>query len=155
MRRIMYTMFTLLCFGCANNTSKTMKMENTEAFEIAEEESTLHFSEADAYSVLIQQKIQEYLDKKELLKTNPDFIIETKEHEFLSIKNGGKLKNIEFISPFEIVSDSVKKAVTRVVLEHETDTIISFIKTSYTTMDSKIFKTHKIEFKKEGYSKSN
>lgn len=146
MRRIMYIMFTLLCFGCANNTSKTMKMENTEAFEIEEEESSPYFSETDAYSILIQQKLQEHLDKKALLKTNPDFNIETKEYKFLSIKNGGKLKNIEFISPFKIVSDSVKKVAIKVVLEHETDTILTRIKTSVIEIDGEQLLSTKVSF---------
>lgn len=146
MRRIIYIMFTLLCFGCANNTSKTIKMEDTEAFEIAEEESTSYFSEADAYSIVIQQKLQEYLDKKALLKTNPDFKVETEDHKLLSTKNGDKLKRIEFISPFEIVSDSVKKVAIKVVLEHETDTILTLIKTSVIEIDGEQLLSTKVSF---------
>ncbi|WP_438711368.1 hypothetical protein ACSTS3_00440 [Aquimarina muelleri] len=148
MKKVMYAMVILLCFGCANNNSKTIKMEDSRAFEITEEASTSYLSEADAYSILIQQKLQEYLDKKTLLKTNPDFNTETEEYKLISIKNNPNIKRIELISPFEIVSDSIKKVVTKVVLEHQTDTIITFIKTSTIVIDNKTYKTHKIAFKK-------
>ena len=126
-----------------------MEMDAVESFEKVEEQSEL--SEDDAYTLIITQKLQEYLDKKTLAKTNPDFTIDTNKHELLSAEEGVQLKHINFITPFEAVSDSVKRVVTRVVLEHQTDTIITLIKTSIITIDNEVFKTHKIEFeKKEG-----
>ncbi len=123
-----------------------MEMNAAESFEKVEEQSDL--SEDDAYSLIISQKLQEYLDKKTLARTNPDFTIDTNKNELLSAEKGGQLKHINFITSFETVSDSVKKVATQVILEHQTDTIITLIKTSIITIDNEVFKTHKIEFEK-------
>ncbi|WP_152538637.1 hypothetical protein [Aquimarina macrocephali] len=146
MKRLIYIIVLLFSFGCANNASKSMEMDTVESFEKVEEQSEL--SEHDAYTLIISQKLQEYLDKKTLAKTNPDFTVDTNKNELLSIEEGAQLKHINFITPFETVSDSVKKVVTQVVLEHQTDTIITLIKTSIITIDNEVFKTHKIEFEK-------
>lgn len=146
MRKFIYTILVLLCFGCAKNASKIMNTENSEAFEILEEEPTPYLSKTEAYSILIQQKLQEYLDKAVLMKTNPGFNIETEGYKLLSNKHSTKLKRIELISPFEIVSDSVKKVVTKVVLEHQTDTIITYIKTSVIKIDGEELLSTKISF---------
>ncbi|WP_132066268.1 hypothetical protein [Aquimarina spinulae] len=146
MKRLIYIIVLLFSFGCANNTSKSMEMNAAESFEKVEEQSDL--SEDDAYSLIISQKLQEYLDKKTLARTNPDFTIDTNKNELLSAEKGGQLKHINFITPFETVSDSVKKVATQVILEHQTDTIITLIKTSIITIDNEVFKTHKIEFEK-------
>ncbi|PKV52727.1 hypothetical protein ATE84_4848 [Aquimarina sp. MAR_2010_214] len=144
MKRLIYIIVFLFSLGCANNASKSMEMDTVESFEKTEEQSNL--SEDDAYTLIITQKLQEYLDKKTLAKTNPDFTTDTNKNELLSTEEGAQLKHIDFITPFETVSDSVQKVVTRVVLEHQTDTIITFIKTSIITIDNEVFRTHKIEF---------
>ncbi|EZH72559.1 hypothetical protein ATO12_20705 [Aquimarina atlantica] len=146
MKKFIYIIVLLCSLGCANNASKSMEMDAVESFEKIEEQSDL--SEDDAYTIIITQKLQEYLDRKTLAKTNPDFTIDTHKNKLFSTEEGAQLKHINFITPFETVSDSVKKVATQVVLEHQTDTIITLIKTSTITIDNEVFKTHKIEFEK-------
>ncbi len=121
-----------------------MEMDASESFEKIEEES--EFSENDAYTLIIKQKLQEYIDKKALAKANPDFVIDTGKSKLLTIKTDTRLKQIDFITPFENVSDSIKKVTTRVVLEHQVDTILTFIKTSETEIDGEQLQTTKISF---------
>ena len=147
MKKFIYTIVFLLSISCANNASKTMEIEASETFEIEEqEEEQSDFSENDAYTLLVTQKLQEYIDLKALAKANPDFTIDTNENKLLSIEEGIKLKNINFISPFEAVSDSVKKAITRVVMNHKVDTILTFIKTSEIEIDGELLINTKVSF---------
>jgi hypothetical protein len=144
MKKMIYIIVLLFSLGCANNASKSMEMDASESFEKIEEES--EFSENDAYTLIIKQKLQEYIDKKALAKANPDFVIDTGKSKLLTIKTDTRLKQIDFITPFENVSDSIKKVTTRVVLEHQVDTILTFIKTSETEIDGEQLQTTKISF---------
>lgn len=144
MKKFIYISLFLLSFGCANKRSNSIDLETSEAYKLEDKQSYL--SENDAYTLLITQKLQEYIDTKTLAKTNPDFTIKTDQNKQLPLEEGTKIKHINFISPFETVSDSIKKVTTRVVLDHNTDTILTFIKTSKIEIDGKQLLTTKISF---------
>ncbi|WP_128755303.1 hypothetical protein [Aquimarina sediminis] len=147
MKKFTYIIISLLSFGCANNASsesKTMDIEASESYIEAEEASEI--SENDAYILLITQKLEEYLDRETLAITNPNFNVKIDSSKLLSTEKGTKLKKVSFISSFEAISDSVKKVTTKVVLDHKTDTILTFIKTSKIEIDGEQLISTKISF---------
>ncbi len=144
MKKFIYILLFLLSFGCANKRSNSRDLEPHKTYEL--EKKQLDLSENDAYTLLITQKLEEYIDTKTLAKANPDFVIKTDQKKLLSLEEGTKIKHINFISPFESISDSIKKVTTRVVLDHKVDTILTFIKTSQIEIDGKQLLTTKISF---------
>ncbi|WP_062062204.1 hypothetical protein [Aquimarina longa] len=145
MKKFISILLFLLSFSCANNISKKTEAKASDNFEIIEREKTI-VSDTDAYTLLITQKLQEYLDKKIVAKTNPNFNINIENTTLFSVTENTKLNSVTLIAPFETVSDSVKKVLTKIVLEHKTDTILTFIKTSEINIEGEQLITKKVFF---------
>ncbi len=141
--QFLYIVGLLVCIGCANNSSKEAESD-TEVLKTEEETSLV--SEEEAYSILILQKLKEIVDKKVLADTHPDFDIDPSIQSLYPAITDTKVKEVHLISPFEIVSDSVKSVKTKVVYETKTDTIITYIKTSEMMVDGEQLKTTKMSF---------
>ncbi|GAA4278231.1 hypothetical protein GCM10022259_29560 [Aquimarina mytili] len=118
-------------------------MKENEASEIVDEITSI--SKEDAYSILITQKLQQYIDQKTLTKAYPDFIIETGQDRIF-LEDSAVVKKVELIEPFVVISDSVKTVKTKVTFESKIDTLTTIIKTSDIKMDGEIFKTTKVIF---------
>ncbi|WP_152537465.1 hypothetical protein [Aquimarina pacifica] len=116
-------------------------MSNT--LELEEENITI--SEEDAYTILIKQKLQELIDKRKLAQSHPDFELNSKKNELFS-QQESNIKEIKLITPFTIVSDSVKTITTAVVFDNAIDTVLSIIKTSTVEIEKKQLKMTKVTF---------
>ncbi len=143
-KKFVYIISLIILAGCANKASKELDIEASEAPEMAIDDAII--SEEDAYTMLITQKLQEYLDKKALAEIHPGFDVTTDQDGLLSDKAGTEIREIKFIEPFKIISDSVKTVKTAVVLDSKIDTLITHIKTSETEIDGEKLKTTNISF---------
>ncbi len=134
----------ILFASCAKNASKELNREALKAPELLEENTIITIE--DAYKVLVKQKLQEQLDKKELAQTYPDFATVIHEDILFSNIDESVIKEIHFITPFITVSDSLQTVKTQVVFESKTDTLITKIKTSEIYVEGEKLKTHKVSF---------
>jgi len=156
MKQFVSLLIILLSISCANNMSME-KMEHMETNDIVSEEAeAISFDELEnAYSILISEKLQDYIDKKALARQHPDFKINEKETPLFASEEVKEIQQIKFIEQPRILSDSITKIVTEVYFDTtEIDTIISYIKTSTTIIDGVPFKTSKATFEKLQRSKS-
>ncbi len=153
MKQWMYILIVGLSVGCAKNASKNMEVEASNAVQVPEEKTTI--SEEDAYTLLITQKLQEYLDQQALAETHPDFDIQKVEDDGLFSTHEKQLKSIQFIAPFEWITDSIKSVKTKVIFDATTDTLITYIQTSETEIDGETFKTTNITFGKPSATKTS
>jgi len=138
----------ILITGCANNSYKMMEKDAAASVESYDEEEVSFSSLEDAYTLLITEKLQDYLDTQTLAAKHPKFNNTTKTTLF-SAKNVKEIRQIKFIGQPETISDSITKIITKVDFDTtKTDTIISYIKTSYTIIDGVKFRTSKATFEK-------
>ncbi|WP_103863634.1 hypothetical protein [Aquimarina sp. I32.4] len=144
MRRLLFIIAILFLIGCANNESRRMEMETTVSLDIPKETTAL--SDSDAYMIIIKQKLQEYLDRKALAKSNPDFAIETDRNTSILTTEGTQIKYLDFITPIKTTSDSIKEVLIKVVTEQKTDTIMTIINTSKIEIDGELLTTTKVSF---------
>ncbi|WP_299315122.1 hypothetical protein [uncultured Aquimarina sp.] len=147
MKQFVYLILLALIIGCANSPNKMMEAESVE--NISTEEETSFAVLEDAYSVLITEKLQDYLDTQILVKQHPEFKNKEKEIQLFNSKDVKEIQQINFIGQPEILSDSITKIITQVYFSNtKTDTIVSYIKTSFTMIDGVKFKTSKAVFEK-------
>ncbi|WP_299215628.1 hypothetical protein [uncultured Aquimarina sp.] len=149
MKQFVYLIILLLIIGCANNSYKMMEAESVTDEAISVEEKTSFDALEDAYSVLITEKLQDYLDKQILVKQHPEFKSKEKDVKLFNSKDVKEIQQINFIEQPEVLSDSITKIITQVHFNNtETDTIVSYIKTSSTMIDGVKFKTSKAVFER-------
>lgn len=143
----------ILIPGCANNSYKMMEKDAAASTEIYEAEEVSFSSLEDAYMLLITEKLQDYLDTQTLAAQHPEFNNAT-ETSLFSAKNAKEIRQIKFLGQPETIADSITKIITKVEFDKtKTDTIISYIKTSYTLIDGVKFRTSKATFEKVKPSK--
>ncbi|WP_299442731.1 hypothetical protein [uncultured Aquimarina sp.] len=149
MKQFVYLISSLLLIGCANSSNKMMEINKTAADEIYVEEKASFDILEDAYAVLISEKLQDHLDKQILAEQHPEFKAHEKDTKLFNLKNIKEIEQIKFIGQPEILSDSITKIITQVHFGNtKTDTIISYIKTSFTMIDGVKFKTSKAAFER-------
>ena len=103
----------------------------------------------DAFAILITEKLQDHLDKQELIKEHPEFKKQEDTIALFNIENAKEIQQIQFINQPEVISDSITKIITKVHFNNaEIDTIVSYIKTATTIIDGVKFKTSKASFKR-------
>ena len=148
MKQFVSLLIILLSISCANNKSME-KMEHMKIDQISSEEAVSFDELENAYAILISEKLQDYIDKQVLAKQHPDFKSDKKETSLFTSENVKEIQQIKFIEQPQALSDSITKIVTEVYFDTtETDTIISYIKTSTTTIDGVPFRTSKATFEK-------
>ncbi|WP_299246855.1 hypothetical protein [uncultured Aquimarina sp.] len=149
MKQFAYLIVVLLITGCANNSYKMMEVESVAVEDISTEEEIPFASLEDAYSVLITEKLQDHLDKQILIKQHPKFKDKEEDIKLFSSKDVKEIQQIKFIGQAKVLSDSITKIITQVHFGNtETDTIVSYIKTSTTLIDGVKFKTSKATFER-------
>jgi len=150
MKQFAYLIVLFLIVGCANSANKMMEVNKTAVDEIYAEEETSFAMLEDAYSVLITEKLQDYLDKRILAEKHPEFKTHERDTKLFNLKDVKEIQQIQFIGSPEILSDSITKITTKVHFTNtKTDTIVSYIKTSSTMIDGVKFKTSKATFERK------
>ncbi len=119
--------------GCTN-ASKEIDIKSTDT--IYNKEDTL-INNKEEYTVVIFQKLQQYLHRDKLNPQNQDRIFS---------REKTTIKEVELIEPYIITSDSIKKIKTKVIFESETDTILTTIKTLEKDIDGECIKTNRFSF---------
>ncbi|MBQ4821536.1 hypothetical protein [Aquimarina sp. MMG016] len=158
MKQFVSVIILCILFGCANNASKEMDTTNIlEANGIKKEEEII--SKEDAYALLIKEKLQEQIDKKNLTKNHPNFDIDLDDNKSFFNKLASGVKSVKLIEPIETISDSVKSIKTEVVFGTEidsmiSDTIVARIKTSTIEIDGESLNATQISFDKIKVSKN-
>lgn len=153
MKKSIYFIASLLLFSCSNRMTKsemtTYRESSIEGAAISNNTDMEAFTTLeDSYSLLITEKIQDYLDKQILAKKHPEFNSENNVKELFKTIDSKEVLLVEFIGQPEKVSDSVTKLITKVGFTNtQTDTIYSYIKTATAVIDGVVFKTSKITFK--------
>ncbi|GAA4113703.1 hypothetical protein GCM10022393_12880 [Aquimarina addita] len=149
MKKIIYFIASLIIVSCANPVSKkSMEMAiPTETILDNKEEEVFEALEA-SYSLVITEKLQDYLDKQILAKKHPEFNPKNEIEKLFKTTEAKEVLQVEFIGPPKTMSDSVIKLITKVRFSNtQTDTITSYITTSTVRIDEVLFKTSKITFK--------
>ncbi|AXT52814.1 hypothetical protein D1818_19035 [Aquimarina sp. BL5] len=155
MKQFVYLIVILVIIGgCSNIARNNMEpTANRGGDDFVTEEASFAALE-DAYAVLVSEKLQDYLDKQLLAKQHPEFINRVDDIKLFHVKDAKEILQIKFIGKPEVLSDSITKIITQVHFSNtKTDTIISYIKTSSTTIDGVKFKTSKAMFEKIKSSK--
>lgn len=154
MKQFMFIIAVLLIYSCANNKynePESERLKNSESIEMSafDTEETSSVTEEQAYTTLITQKLQDHLDIGNLSKTHPDFNIEIDKKKLFLIKKNTAIASVKFLDSIHFSKDSMIQLKTKVNFTNsQTDTIISYIKTSTATIDGEVFKTYKVEFSK-------
>lgn len=151
MRTVVYIFIAFLCMCCANNSAphKT-ESESPVDFIVEEEEETL-VSEEDALSTLVQQKIQDQLDKKNLHDKHPEFKIDSNGYQTIFPEKAKQVKQVTFLKELYPNQDTLSGLITKVVFELDQkavriDTVITTIKTANIMIDGNLLRTQKISF---------
>ncbi|TPN81388.1 hypothetical protein [Aquimarina algicola] len=131
--------------SCSNNAHKRMEMESDKVTLEHSETEEAFISENDAYELLIQQKLQEYIDKQVLLTSHPNFNLSIKKEDSLSTKET-KIEKINLIDSFQTVSDSIKKATVKVTYKNTIDTILVTITSTQIEIEGEQIKNTKVSF---------
>lgn len=148
-RLYIYIFIGLLYIGCANNSAPYKTESDAVDFIVEEEEAVI--SEEDALSILVKQKIQEHLDKKNIHYQHPEFKIDSDHHQTVFPKKATQVKQVTFIKDLYPDLDSLSSFITEVTFESDQktsniDTIITTIKTSKIVFDGNPLKTQEISF---------
>ncbi len=154
MKQFVYILLLIVITSCANNSHKSMEPVNAGEADIYIEEEASPTSLEDAYIILVEEKLQDHIDKQILIKNHPEFKIEKDTTSSLGLENQEKIQQIKFLEQPEILSDSVTKIITEIHFANKkSDTIISYITTSTTIIDGVQFKTSKANFERITSSK--
>ncbi|WP_035084952.1 hypothetical protein [Aquimarina latercula] len=155
MKQFVYILLLIVITSCANNSHKSMESVNVEETDIYTEEETTSTSLEDAYTILVKEKLQDYIDKQALIKNHPEFKIKKDTIYLLGLENQAEIQQIKFLEQPEILSDSITKIITEIHFTNKKiDTIISYITTSTTIIDGMQFKTSKANFERITTSKN-
>ncbi len=146
MKKFICSIALLLVFGCANNASKESTTQTINEQDTLEEKILI--TKEDAYTILIKQKLQDYLDKNRLTKTHPGFKTKEEAQEALFSVEETQVNEIELIFPFTYSSDSTKTIKTKVIFQSTIDTILTHIKVYETEINEEKITTTKISFSK-------
>ncbi|WP_299901100.1 hypothetical protein [uncultured Aquimarina sp.] len=157
MKQLMYILISFILLGCSNNSYKNMEATEGSNDEIVmdsyEEEMSFDILE-DSYTILVSEKLQDYLDKQLLIQKHPEFKTVTDTPYLFDLKNRNHIEKIRFLDQPKNFSDSITIITTEIQFGNlEKDTVISYIKTSSTLIDGVKFRTSKVSFERLKTSK--
>ncbi|MBW1297275.1 hypothetical protein [Aquimarina litoralis] len=159
MRQLMYSVILFVFLGCSNNSYKNMEATEVSNDDIVidsyEEEMSFAALE-DSYTILVSEKLQDYLDKQLLIQEHPEFKTVTDSIHLFALNNRKQIEQIKFLNRPEKLSDTITKLITEVHFGNtEIDTVISYITTSSTLIDGVQFRTSKVTFDRLKTSSKN
>lgn len=105
----------------------------------------------DAYALLIQEKIQDHIDKQKLRQQYPNFKVKTDSTATLYIEDKAVIETIELLDPIPLENEKTVNIRTVIIYENNRrDTIIASIKRTKVTIEGEetvsskvILKNHK------------
>lgn len=149
MKQFVYYTFILFFIACSNKRAEKSMDVNAETTEELSVEKEDAISEVEAYTFLVKQKLQEHIDKKLLVLKHPEFATDHPEPNLFTIHHNTQIEDITFIGNPKTVLDSMAQYITKVDFKNApSDTIISNINMSTTTINNEVVKTSKIVFEK-------
>ena len=90
----------------------------------------------DAYALLIQEKIQDYIDKQKLRQQYPDFITSADSSAIVFLEDKATIKTIQLLDPIPLENEKTVNIRTVIIYEtNKHDTIIASIERTIVTIE--------------------
>ena len=131
-----------LLIGCSHNKEFTPSNENIVI------ESAPAITIENAYTLLIQEKIQDHIDKQKLKQQYPDFQLSPDSITTLYIEDKATIQTIELLDTITIEDGKATDIRTVIIYDtHKRDTIIATLQRSKVTIEGEEMVSSKIILK--------